>query len=100
MENNPLDNNSKIARLISDILLLNGKPIAIKFIKANEINLEISDEFNQKLRYCQLLMEAKYGKSGFLNSENITCPAASAAFGFKPLPEKINKLFLNNSDSG
>ena len=44
----------------------------------------------QKLRYCQALMRAKHGRKVVLNAENITCPASASAFGFNPLPEKIN----------
>jgi uncharacterized protein (DUF169 family) len=38
-----------------------------------------------------MIMEAKKGKICAISEENITCPAAAAALGFKPLPEKIAK---------
>ena len=37
-------------------------------------------------RYCQALMRARRGESVLLNGEGIACPAAAAAFGFRPLP--------------
>lgn len=40
-------------------------------------------------RYCQALMRARRGKNVTLDKEGISCPAAAAAFGFRPLPEAI-----------
>lgn len=37
-------------------------------------------------RYCQALMRARHGESVLLDDSGITCPAAAAAFGFRPLP--------------
>jgi len=46
VENKFLENNRKNAILISDILQLKGKPVAIKFIKQNEIILDLIEIFN------------------------------------------------------
>lgn len=40
-------------------------------------------------RYCQALMRARDGESVLLDAEGISCPAAAAAFGFRPLPENL-----------
>src|SRR4030067_589095 len=45
---------------------------------------------NSNSRYCQLLMLAKKGQILMLNAEKIACPAAKAALGLGPLPEKIS----------
>lgn len=37
-------------------------------------------------RYCQALMRARHGESVLLDESGIACPAAAAAFGFRPLP--------------
>lgn len=37
-------------------------------------------------RYCQALMRARQGESVLLDESGIACPAAAAAFGFRPLP--------------
>jgi len=37
-------------------------------------------------RYCQALMRARRGEIVLLNGNGIACPAAAAAFGFRPLP--------------
>lgn len=40
----------------------------------------------KKHRYCQALMRARRGESVLLDETGIACPAAAAAFGFRPLP--------------
>jgi uncharacterized protein (DUF169 family) len=40
-------------------------------------------------RYCQALMRARRGEHVVLDGEGIACPAAAAAFGFRPLPEGL-----------
>jgi uncharacterized protein (DUF169 family) len=40
-------------------------------------------------RYCQALMEARHGGSVLLEPDGLTCPAAAAAFGFRPLPPQL-----------
>jgi uncharacterized protein (DUF169 family) len=40
-------------------------------------------------RYCQALMRARRGQRVLVTGEGLTCPAAAAAFGFRPLPEKL-----------
>lgn len=77
------------AKILENLLKLNSKLVGVKFFKEDENIPENLEIFPKKLRYCQLLMEARRGNYGLLTAENITCPAAAAAFGFKPLPEKI-----------
>jgi len=40
-------------------------------------------------RYCQAIMKARRGEHVTLDAEGIACPAAAAAFGFRPLPEGL-----------
>ena len=40
-------------------------------------------------RYCQSLMRARRGECVLLDAEGLVCPAAAAAFGFRPLPEPL-----------
>jgi uncharacterized protein (DUF169 family) len=40
-------------------------------------------------RYCQALMKARHGESVLLEPEGLSCPAAAAAFGFRPLPTQL-----------
>ncbi|MCK7534224.1 MAG: DUF169 domain-containing protein [Marinilabiliales bacterium] len=40
-------------------------------------------------RYCQLLIVRRHGESVLLDPNELACPAAAAAFGFRPLPEGL-----------
>lgn len=73
---------------MKDILGLEREPVAVKFIRREEM---IPEGFVPEpgRRYCQVLMEASEGKEVLLTPETISCPAAAAALGFKPLPEKL-----------
>lgn len=82
--------NSQFSVSLKEILGLKWSPVAVKLVKADESIGEIPSESPKRLRYCQLLMEAKKGKSATLTSGNIACPAAAAALGLMPLPEKIS----------
>jgi uncharacterized protein (DUF169 family) len=85
-----LTTNLQFSVLLKEILGLRWSPVAVKLVKSDESINEVPPMSPRKLRYCQLLMEAKRGKSATLSSENIACPAAAAALGLMPLPEKIS----------
>jgi len=82
--------NSQFSVALKKVLGLKWSPIAVKLIKPDESTNAIPPKSPKRLRYCQLLMEAKSGKSATLTSGNIACPAAAAALGLMPLPEKIS----------
>jgi len=82
--------NLQCSSALKEMLGLKWSPVAVKLVKADESTGEIPSESPKRLRYCQLLMEAKKGKSATLTSGNIACPAAAAALGLMPLPEKIS----------
>jgi len=73
----------------SDILIdtvgLNSNPVGVKFFAEIPQNYTKAEDH----RFCQLIMRARNGESLLLTSEEITCPAAAAALGFKPLPSKL-----------
>jgi len=78
------------AEKLRQILELQHSPIAIRLIKSGE---EIPKHINvpeQRSRYCQLLMLARRGETLLLTPERLACPAASAAFGFGPLPKQVS----------
>lgn len=85
----PQTSNFQYSLLLKEILGLKWSPVGIKLVKTNEVINDIPPNSTRRLRYCQLLMEAKRGKSATLTAENIACPAAAAALGLLPLPEKI-----------
>ena len=81
--------NSQFSVSLKEILGLKWSPVAVKLVKPDESTNENPPKSLKRLRYCQLLMEAKRGKSATLTAENIACPAAATALGLLPLPEKI-----------
>jgi len=85
-----LTTNLQFSVLLKEILGLKWSPVAVKLVKSDESINGVPPMSPKRLRYCQLLMEAKRGKSATLTSENIACPAAAAALGLMPLPEKIS----------
>ena len=40
-------------------------------------------------RFCQALMRARHGEIVSLDGQEMSCPAAAAAFGFRPLPDGL-----------
>jgi uncharacterized protein (DUF169 family) len=80
--------NEIISQKIKQILGLDSLPLAIKIVKIDEPLPNIRSS-PQKSRYCQLLMHARKGQILMLTAEDLACPAAKAALGFAPLPEKI-----------
>jgi uncharacterized protein (DUF169 family) len=82
--------NAQAASSLKEILNLKWSPIAVKIVEEGMHPENIPPPSTKKLRYCQLLMAAKKGKSATLTKENIACPAAAAALGLLPLPEKIS----------
>lgn len=73
---------------LKQILGLTTSLVGVKFLfTENEIPSGIEKLTGH--RYCQALMKARHGKHVMLDAEGIACPAAAAAFGFKPLTEGL-----------
>lgn len=66
------------------ILGLSDAPVGVRFLMDGE-RADRAQALKQH-RYCQALMRARRGESVLLGGEGIACPAAAAAFGFRPLP--------------
>jgi uncharacterized protein (DUF169 family) len=81
--------NAAAARRLVEILGIDTEPVAV-FLLDSESALPTSSFKNVTgHRYCQLLMRARHGESVFLVPDELACPAAAAAFGFRPLPEGL-----------
>ncbi|NWG11297.1 DUF169 domain-containing protein [Candidatus Bathyarchaeota archaeon] len=78
-----------MSQRMEEILGLDTPPLAVKIVKAGE-TLPCVKSPPQKSRYCQLLMLARKGQTLMMTAEDLACPAAKAALGFAPLPEKIS----------
>jgi len=88
-----MDSRVKICELairMKDILGLGYSPVGVRFLDKKE-NTKTCDNIkgNIKMRYCQGIMLARKGMNVVLENENISCPAAAHAFGFRPLPDGL-----------
>ena len=86
-----MSNFKQAAEKIKGILGLESEPVAVFLVSASDeraASLEIFKPIEAH-RYCQLLMRARRGESVRLVPDELACPAAAAAFGFRPLPESL-----------
>ena len=70
------------------ILELNGAPVGVRLL-FDENESPVGARPVTHHRYCQAVMKARQGAHVTLDKEGLSCPAASAAFGFKPLPAQL-----------
>lgn len=76
------------ARMV-ELLALSAAPVAVRIVGPDEdVNGPPAERLSQH-RYCQAVMKARHGQSVWLDGEGVACPAAAAAFGFKPLPDAL-----------
>ncbi|MGC9150611.1 MAG: DUF169 domain-containing protein [Microbacter sp.] len=83
-----METTQELAKKVIAILGLNSSPVGVKFI-FDEADVPTMAERLSGHRYCQAVMKARHGAHVSLDAEGIACPAAAAAFGFKPLPEPL-----------
>jgi len=76
------------AGVLRDILGLVYEPIAVKFYES-PVALD-GFELPSERRYCQVLMGAREGRKLLLTADNISCPAAAWALGFKEPPPTLS----------
>lgn len=70
------------------VLGLETSPAGVRFLKEGT-GYPGDSRILKQHRYCQALMKARHGESVVLDAEGIACPAAAAAFGFRPLPDGL-----------
>ncbi len=76
------------AAALKHILGLTWEPIAVKFYE-ERVGLPYF-ELPSERRYCQVLMGAREGQRFLLTADNISCPAAAWALGFKEPPPTLS----------
>lgn len=77
------------AKIVKEKAGLGSYLVGVKLIFADKPISLTNVETLHGYRYCQALMRARRGDHVLLNKEGISCPAAAAAFGFKPLPDGL-----------
>ena len=75
-------------KAMATILGLTIFPVGVRFLREGTDYPEGAEVLKQH-RYCQALMRARRGEHVVLPGDNVACPAAAAAFGFRPLPEGL-----------
>jgi len=75
------------AQMIS-VLGLSCSPVGVRLLSENA-PVPADAERLGKHRYCQAVMKARRGRNVLLDGSGISCPAAAAAFGFRPLPDQL-----------
>jgi uncharacterized protein (DUF169 family) len=74
---------------MKEILGLHGSPIGVRIIR-KDTGETFSDQCAEEhMRFCQALMRSRHGLRTVICKENLSCPAAARAFGFKSLPEPL-----------
>jgi len=77
--------SQQYAAILKDTVGLTSLPVGVTFLKAMETDESVGSDH----RLCQAVMEARKGKRVLLHKDNISCPAAAAALGLKPLPKQL-----------
>jgi uncharacterized protein (DUF169 family) len=78
-----------MAEPMKTVLGLRGSPIGVRIIRKGDTHDPTEPCSLQHMRFCQALMRARHGMSTVICGENLACPAASRAFGFRALPEPL-----------
>jgi len=73
---------------LKHILGLSYEPVGVKFLR-DAVTLD-GFELPSGRRYCQVLMGAREGRRLLLTADNISCPAAAWALGFREPPVKLS----------
>lgn len=81
---------SRAANRLKEILGLETEPVSV-FLLPRGAASPAFEGFARVAghRYCQLLMRARHGESLRLDPDELACPAAASAFGFRRLPEGL-----------
>ncbi|HII75937.1 MAG TPA: hypothetical protein HA264_02605 [Methanolinea sp.] len=84
-----LEEIRKNGKRMKEILGLHGSPIGVRIIRKDASEASLESCSDEHMRFCQALMRARHGMKTVICKENLACPAAARAFGFKPLPEPL-----------
>ncbi|KZX11910.1 DUF169 domain-containing protein [Methanobrevibacter filiformis] len=84
-----IENNEYFAKELKDLLDLKYFPVAIKFIINEEDVPEDLENFDGKIRHCEMVKKAAEGSSFYATSKNQACKGGSAAIGLEKIPKKI-----------
>lgn len=84
----PVDCLKVIGEQVIAVLSLSSSHVGVRLLLDNEQPPDVAKRIAHH-RYCQALMRARRGEHVVLTGDNVSCPGAAAAFGFRPLPEGL-----------
>jgi uncharacterized protein (DUF169 family) len=85
-----LETCEQASSLLRDLLPDDTDPVAVYLLPEEQDKSAFSTFPSlRNHRYCQALMKARHGEMVLLEPEGLSCPAAAAAFGFRPLPQQL-----------
>ena len=87
-EHSDLEAVQTLAKRMMAVLELSGSPVGVRLLHEGS-ELPAGVRVLNQYRYCQALMLARRGERVLLDGHGIACPAAAAAFGFRPLPKEL-----------
>lgn len=79
---------AEYAKRLTEALGLENPPIAVKFLKPGEVVPPPFEAPARKMRFCQAVMEATWGKSLAITPSEMACGPGPASFG-EPMKEKV-----------
>ena len=79
---------SDYSKKLVEILGLENQPIALKFLKPGEAAPQGFETPAHKMRFCQAVMEASWGKFLVIKPSEMSCGPGPASFG-EPMREKV-----------
>ncbi len=77
-----------LGRRLKVALDLDASPVGVRFLPEGSDPPPGAVRLRQH-RYCQAVMRARRGETVLLDEDGLACPAAAAAFGFRPLPPNL-----------
>jgi uncharacterized protein (DUF169 family) len=73
---------------LATLLGLTGSAVGVRMLPDGEHPPGVEPLLHH--RYCQAVMRARRGEAVLLTPEELACPAAAAAFGWRSLPENLH----------
>jgi uncharacterized protein (DUF169 family) len=74
---------------LKEIICVESDPVGVFLLENRSIEPFNGWERVTRHRYCQAVMKARRGAAILLDKDDLSCPAAAAAFGFRPLPHGL-----------
>lgn len=81
-------NQSEISRKLIEILGIEKAPVAVKFLKPGESIPEGFSVPQRRMRFCQAVMEAEWGKTLSVQPTDMACGPGPGSFG-APVKDKV-----------